>query len=129
MGSPAPPVSAVQHVWEAYTEERLPIVRDAPFTKALDLETGYRYSSYSEGYKTNTYKIGIEWAPVSDVRLRASFNRAVRAPNLQELYQPQHVALDTGSDICVGTKQTLAACELAGLTAAQYAAGGAAGSP
>jgi iron complex outermembrane receptor protein len=129
IGSPAPPVSAVQHVWEAYTEERMPIVRDAPFTKALDLETGYRYSSYSEGYKTNTYKIGLEWAPVSDVRLRASFNRAVRAPNLQELYQPQHVALDTGSDICVGTKQTLAACELAGLTAAQYAAGGASPSP
>jgi iron complex outermembrane recepter protein len=130
IGSPAPPVSAVQHVWEAYTEERLPIVRDAPFTKALDLETGYRYSSYSEGYKTNTYKIGVEWAPIRDVRVRASYNRAVRAPNLQELYQPTHVALDTGHDLCSqGTKLTLAQCELLGLTPGQFAAGGAASSP
>jgi iron complex outermembrane receptor protein len=130
LGSPVPPVDAGQHVWEAFTEERLPIMRNLPFTKALDLETGYRYSSYSEGYKTNTYKIGLEWAPVGDVRVRASFNRAVRAPNLQELYQPQHVALDTGGDLCAGgTKLTQAQCALLGLSAAQYAAGGAAGSP
>jgi iron complex outermembrane recepter protein len=130
IGSPTPPVSALQHLWEAYTEERLPLVHDMPFTKALDLETGYRYSSYSEGYETNTFKIGLEWAPVSDVRVRASFNRASRAPNLQELYQPDHVALDTGGDLCAqGTKLSLAQCELLGLTAAQYAAGGAAASP
>jgi outer membrane receptor protein involved in Fe transport len=129
-GSPTPPVSAGQHVWEVFTEERLPIVRDAPFVKALDFEAGYRFSSYSEGYKTNTFKLGLEFAPVQDVRLRASYNRAVRAPNLQELYQPAHVALDTGGDLCAnGTKLTLAQCELLGLTAAQYAAGGAAVSP
>jgi iron complex outermembrane recepter protein len=129
-GSPTPPVAASQHLWELFTEERMPIVHDAPFVKALDLEAGYRYSSYSEGYKTNTFKLGVEWAPINDVRLRASYNRAVRAPNLQELFQPVHVALDTGSDICgQGTGLTAAQCALTGLSAQQYALGGAANSP
>jgi len=130
IGSPTPPVDAADHVWEAFTEERMPIVRNAPFIKTLDLEAGYRYSSYSIGFDTNTYKIGLEWAPVSDVRVRASYNRAVRAPNLQELYQPVHVQLDTGTDLCAqGTKLTQAQCALLGLDPATYAAGGAAKSP
>jgi outer membrane receptor protein involved in Fe transport len=123
-GSPVPPVDAYQHVWEGFAEARLPIVRNAPFMKALDFETGYRYSDYTEGFTTNTYKFGVEWAPVSDIRLRASYNRAVRAPNLQELYQPAHVGLDTGGDICAaGTSLTAAQCALLGVTAAQFAAG------
>ena len=129
IGSPTPPVSAGQHVWEGYTEARMPVMRDIFLAKALDFEAGYRYSNYSEGYSTSTFKVGLEWAPVSDVRMRASYNRAVRAPNLQELYQPQHVALDTGGDICVGTNLTQAQCALLGVTAAQYANGGAAASP
>ena len=128
-GSPTPGVNAGQHIWEGFTEERMPILKDLPFAKALDVETGYRYSNYSEGYSTGTFKIGLEWSPVSDVRLRASWNRAVRAPNLQELYQPQHVALDTGGDACVGDALSQAQCALLGVTAAQYAKGGPAGSP
>jgi iron complex outermembrane receptor protein len=129
IGSPTPPVNAGQRVWEAFTEERMPLAKNLPGIKTLDLETGYRYSNYSEGYKTNTYKIGLEWAPVEDVRVRASFNRAVRAPNLQELYQPVHVALDIGGDLCAGaTKLTQAQCALLGVSPAQYA-NGVAGSP
>jgi iron complex outermembrane receptor protein len=129
IGSPTPPVSAGQHVWEGYTEARMPLLRDVPGAKALDVEAGYRYSNYSEGYSTSTFKVGLEWAPVRDVRFRTSYNRAVRAPNLQELYQPQHVALDTGGDICVGTNLSQAQCALLGVNAAQYANGGAAESP
>jgi iron complex outermembrane receptor protein len=124
IGSPVPPVNASFHVWEAFTEERLPLVRNAPFAKTLDFETGYRYSSYSLGFSTNTYKFGLEWAPVSDVRLRGSYNRAVRAPNIQELYQPTHVGLDTGTDVCApGTSFTVAQCALTGLSPAQYGSG------
>ena len=73
--------------------------------------------------------VGLEWAPISDVRVRASYNRAVRAPNLQELYQPRHTALDSGGDLCVGDALSQAQCALLGVTAAQYAAGGPAASP
>src|SRR6266403_743110 len=101
----------------------MPLVRDAPGVKSLDVEAGYRYSSYSVGFNTNTYKFGVEWAPTSDVRVRGSYNQAVRVPNLQELYQPQHVGLDGGSDICAaGTTLTPLQCSYLGVTAAQYAA-------
>ncbi len=119
-GSPVPPVDATTHVWEFFTEERLPIIRNQSWTKALDLETGYRYSDYSVGFKTNTFKIGLDWAPVSDVRLRASYNRAVRVPNIQELFQPQHVGLDSGQDGCALGTYTAAQCALTGLPPAVY---------
>jgi outer membrane receptor protein involved in Fe transport len=131
-GSPTPPVNAGQHVWEGFTEARMALAHDMPFAKTLDVEGGYRYSNYTEGYSTSTFKFGLEWAPVSDVRLRASYNRAVRAPNLQELFQPQHVALDSGGDACVGgvnSGLTQAQCALLGVSAASYAAGGPASSP
>jgi iron complex outermembrane receptor protein len=120
LGSPTPPVNAGYHVWEAYTEERLPIIKDGVFAKALDFETGYRYSNYTVGYSTNTYKFGLEWEPINDFRLRGSYNRAVRAPNIQELYQPQHVGLDSGIDGCAYQTYTQAQCALTGVKAGQY---------
>jgi len=116
-GSPTPPVNAGFHVWEAFTEARMPLARDGVFAKALDFETGYRYSNYTVGYSTNTYKFGLEWQPINDFRLRGSYNRAVRAPNIQELYQPQHVGLDSGVDGCAPSylKYSAPQCALTGL--------------
>jgi iron complex outermembrane receptor protein len=120
-GSPIVPVNAVAHVWEGFTEARMPLVRDAPFVKSLDFEAGYRYSSYSAGFNTNTYKFGVEWSPTSDVRFRASYNQAVRVPNLQELFQPQHVGLDGSIDLCAGnTGLTQLQCSYLGVTPALY---------
>jgi iron complex outermembrane receptor protein len=99
-GSPNPPVEGGNHVWEGFAEARLPIAKDVTGAKSLDLDAGYRYSSYSVGFTTNTYKFGVQWAPVSDVRLRGSYNRSARVPNLQELYNPPHVGLDGGNDPC-----------------------------
>ena len=81
---------------------RLPLASHAPFADDLALEGGYRYSKYSLGFDTNTYKLGLEWAPVHDIRLRGSFQRAVRAPNIGELFTPQAVGLDGSHDPCSG---------------------------
>jgi iron complex outermembrane receptor protein len=90
---------------------------------------GYRYSDYSEGFKTNTYKGGFEWAPIHDARLRATYARAVRAPNIAELFTPQLVGLDGNSDPCTGPAvsatllangHTFAQCAATGVTAAQF---------
>jgi iron complex outermembrane recepter protein len=121
IGSPTTGFDSTYHVWEAFTEERMPLVRNAPFMKALDFETGFRYSSYSTGFNTTTWKLGLEWAPTSDVRLRASYNKAVRVPNIAELFKTSYVALDAGTDLCApGTKYTAAQCALTGLNPAQY---------
>ncbi len=106
---------------EAFAEGRLPLVDDKFLAQSLALEAGYRYSDYNLGFKTNTYKIGLEWSPISELRLRGSFQRAVRAPNVIELFSPQSVALDGNTDPCAGTAAQLAA---RGITVAQCVAAG-----
>ena len=111
-GSPIIGYNAGYHVWEGFTELRMPLVSDAPGFKALDLEGGYRYSSYTSGFNTDTWKIGLSWAPINDVRLRGGYNRAVRTPNVAELYKPVYVGLDGGGDVCSTTTFTAAQCAL-----------------
>jgi outer membrane receptor protein involved in Fe transport len=124
-GSPIPGVTAGMHVWEAFTEERLPLVKNMPFVKSLDVEAGYRYSNYTTGFSTNTFKFGVDWQPFTDLRVRGSYNRAVRAPNLQELYRPDIVSLDGGTDTCAAPSSYSAAeCLLQGVPVAAYNAGG-----
>ncbi len=96
------PITGGFNVKEAFTEMRLPLVSHAPGAEDLAVEGGYRYSKYSLGFNTNTYKLGLEWAPVHDVRVRGSFQRAVRAPNIGELFTPVAVGLDGSHDPCSG---------------------------
>jgi iron complex outermembrane recepter protein len=121
-GGPVVPVSGNYHVKELFTEVGVPLLDHKPMAESLGLELGYRYSDYNLGFKTNTYKIGGEWAPTSDFRVRASYSRAVRAPNIAELFAPQAVALDGSTDPCAGPtpKGTQAQCLLTGVSAAQY---------
>ena len=121
-GGPIPPIAGGIISKEGFLEARMPILEDMKFAKALDVETGYRYSDYSQGWKTNTYKFGVDWAPTSDVRFRGTFDRAVRAPNVVELYAPQSVALDGNTDPCAGATPgySAAACAKTGVTPAQY---------
>jgi len=116
-GAPSKAIDGKLHVWEGFTEVRVPLVNDLPFVKSLSLDGGYRYSSYSLGFKTNTYKFGVEWAPINDVRFRGGYNRAVRAPNLNELFQPATVGAGGTADACWGEKPALskAQCALTGV--------------
>jgi len=112
-------------VWEGFVEARAPLVQDRPFVKDLQLEVGYRYSDYSIGINTNTYKAGMQWAPVDGLRFRGSFQRAVRAPNILELYTPQSVTntSQVSEDPCAAgasNPATLDQCLRTGITAAQY---------
>jgi iron complex outermembrane recepter protein len=125
-GGPVLPLNNVGfHVAEGYFEAGMPILQDKPFAKELSFETGYRYSTYDLGFNTNTYKFGLNWAPTSDVRVRASYQRAVRAPNLQELFVEKGLALEGSYDPCAGSTTgfptaSLANCEHTGVTPAQY---------
>jgi iron complex outermembrane recepter protein len=114
-GGPVPPVGGGVIAREGFIEANLPIIDDLPGAQAVDVDAGYRYSSYNLGFKTNTYKFGVEWTPVQDIRLRGSFARAVRAPNVIELYGPASVGLDGsyGADPCAGCKPVYSAAQCA----------------
>jgi iron complex outermembrane receptor protein len=121
-GGPTLPVSGKFNVKEAFAELRVPIVSERPFFHELTLEGGYRYSDYSISGTVKSYKGAITWAPVRDVRFRGGYNRAVRAPNVQEFFQAQSVQLDGATDPCAGeTPQfTPEQCVFLGVSPAQY---------
>ena len=112
-------------VKEVFAEARLPIAQDKPFADTLSLEAGYRYSDYNLGFSTDSYKLGLQWAPVSDVMFRGSYQRAVRSPNIQELFLQPRVQLDGVTDPCSNEPgktpaASLAQCLNSGVTPAQY---------
>jgi len=80
-------IDAGVNVKEAYGELLVPLLKDLPGVKNLELELGYRYSDYSTGQKVDTYKILASWSPMDWLRVRGGYNRAERAPNIAELYQ------------------------------------------
>ncbi len=99
----SPPVEGSYNVREAFVEMIVPLVEDAAFAKRLALDLGYRYSDYNNiEDKIDTYKYGLEWAPIEDIRFRGMFQRAVRAPNIQELFNPQVESADSAADPCAG---------------------------
>jgi outer membrane receptor protein involved in Fe transport len=103
-GAATLPVSGHFDVREAFAEVQIPIVSHS-FFEELTLGAGYRYSDYKVAgnhFNTDTYKLSVEFAPIHDIRARASYNRAVRAPNVVELFSAQVVALGGTVDDCAG---------------------------
>lgn len=130
-GGASTPIDNSIRVTEGYGEVRIPLVQDMQFAKELLLEGAYRYSDYSTGIQADTYKIGLQWAPTDDVRFRGSYQRALRAPNLLELYTPRAVTNTSqlSVDPCAPADgapatATLEQCMRSGVTAAQYGNGG-----
>jgi iron complex outermembrane recepter protein len=112
-------------VRELFAEARLPVLQDKPFAQTLSVEAGYRYSDYNLGFTTDTYKFGLDWAPVVDVRFRGSYQRAVRSPNVQELFLRPRVQLDGATDPCASAtgetpEATAEQCARTGVTPALY---------
>jgi iron complex outermembrane recepter protein len=117
-------------VQEEYAELRVPIAQKQAFADDLALDAGYRYSDYSTAGGVSTYKIGGEWAPIPDIRFRASYDRAIRAASILEAFSPAIVTNSSivESDPCSGAAgapatATLAQCERTGVTAAEYGNG------
>lgn len=128
-GGPTTPVSGSTDVYEIFGELQIPLIQDRPFIENLSVEGAYRYSEYSTDVTTDTYKLASEWSPSQDLRFRGSYQRAVRAPNVVELFSSQSIGLfdlNQGAnglyDPCSGTNPaaTLEQCARTGVTPAQY---------
>ncbi|MBA3511924.1 TonB-dependent receptor [Sphingomonas sp.] len=131
-GGPTIGVNGDFDVRELFGEIELPIVSNS-FIEEFTVRAGYRKSWYhvdDNRFSTDTYKLEAELAPIRDVRLRGSYNRAVRAPNVIELFSAQSIGLGGTADPCAGDfnpatpatapTATLAQCQLTGVTAAQF---------
>ncbi len=82
-------------------------MKDVPFAHQLDLRAAGRISDYSTVGGTTTWSVGGDWAPIEDVRFRVTRAKAVRAPNIGELFTGPTQTFPTGlTDPCVGVGAT-----------------------
>ncbi len=76
-------------VKEAFAELQIPLLKDTPFFHNLTVSGAARVSDYKGAAGTVwAYNGGVEWAPIRDIRFRANYGRAVRAPNYTETASP-----------------------------------------
>ncbi|MFZ5670569.1 MAG: TonB-dependent receptor plug domain-containing protein [Pseudomonadota bacterium] len=119
-------LAGVTENYDIFAEVVVPLAEGKQMAELLSVEAAYRFSDYGSGINTDTYKIAGDWAPTSDVRFRVSFQRAVRAPNVIELFTAQGLNLfDIDGDPCgpvtAGvTQATLAQCVATGVPAANW---------
>jgi hypothetical protein len=122
-------------VGEEFAELRAPLVQDRPGVRELVFDTGFRRSDYTTAGVVNTRKFELQYAPTDDFRFRGSYQHAIRAPSIIELFNPQVLGqIQFNNDPCAPTinKQgvlvpataTLAQCQNSGVSAAQYGNGG-----
>lgn len=96
----SPPVKGAYNVTEYYVEAYLPILEGVAMAELLDLELAWRTSDYSTVGTTDAYKIAGSWAPTEELRFRTGFNKAVRAPNIAELFAPRGEGFPSAFDPC-----------------------------
>lgn len=126
------PSSGKFDVKEIFGEVNLPILADMPFAEVLSVGGAVRFSDYSTVGSTTTWKIDGVYAPIRDIRFRATYSQAVRAPNIGELFRSGSGTFLRMIDPCdinnrdEGTQYREANCEALlagfGLTPAQIAA-------
>ncbi|MBC7506416.1 MAG: TonB-dependent receptor [Sandarakinorhabdus sp.] len=105
------PFTGGYEVTEGFGEINVPLIEDKPFFESLSLEAGVRQSHYkiaaagSPKFDATTWKAGGSWEIVKGVKLRGGYQRAVRAPNIGELFAPSVTGLTSlAVDPCSGTK-------------------------
>lgn len=96
------PVAGRFDVYEGFAEVQLPLIEDKPFFHHFGLNGAYRFSSYSLSNVGGTHSFagGLDWEPVESVRFRAQFQRAVRAPNIGELFSARTNGFPGAQDPC-----------------------------
>ncbi len=93
---------AAQHgansVWEVGGEAVVPLLKDLPLAENLEFSGALRYTQYSTSGPAITWKAGLSYQPIHDVRFRVTESRDIRAPTLFDLYQAPTVTQVTITD-------------------------------
>lgn len=100
------PTQGHYSVWEVYSEARVPIVSGEEWADYLGLEAGIRFSDYSLAGSVTSYKILAEYQPISELKIRGGFQRAIRAPNINELFRGIANSFPGGDDFCNAVTST-----------------------
>ncbi|WP_294356810.1 TonB-dependent receptor [uncultured Sphingomonas sp.] len=107
-GNALPDTAGSFDVKEVYGEVNVPLLADTPFFQNLSLRGSGRISDYSTVGTVYSYSGGVEWSPIEDIRFAGTYARAVRAPNVGELFTGPSQTFPSVTDPCVGVTATTA---------------------
>jgi iron complex outermembrane receptor protein len=100
------PVSANDNVWETALELNVPILKDFPLAEDLNADIAGRYTDYSISGTAETWKIGLNDKINDTVRLRGTMSFDIRAPNLNDLFQPVGISSTGFTDLLTGANNS-----------------------
>jgi iron complex outermembrane recepter protein len=95
------------HVTEGFIEAVVPLAKDLPLAKSLDLNGAVRATDYSTSGSVTTWKAGLTYSPIDDITVRVTRSRDIRAPNLSELFQANQTQSALLNDTATGTSPTV----------------------
>ncbi|MEE4208479.1 MAG: TonB-dependent receptor [Parvularcula sp.] len=91
-------------VIEVFGEVGTTLVQGVPGVEELRIEGAARYGEYSTVGSVFTWAVNGFYSPIEDIRFRGTFSRAVRAPNISELFAPPQGAGFRPFDPCDQTE-------------------------
>ncbi len=97
------------NLFEVFAEVRVPILADMPFFKMLAVEGAIRHANYNTIGSALTWRGALDWEVNDWLRLRGNYSRAIRAPNLSELFAPTGQGFIGGRDPCLAVNNPSAA--------------------
>jgi iron complex outermembrane receptor protein len=86
------------NVKEGAVQIDIPLLANTPFAEELAIGAAGRISDYSVSGSVTSYEVDARWRPFDALLFRGSYQRAVRAPNIGELFSPPQ-----GAQLVIGT--------------------------
>lgn len=99
-GDPEPPIEASVDLTEFFFEARVPLLADMPLVDYLGAEFAGRVSDYNTVGDVSTWQVALSYSPLDWARFRTSYNSAIRAPNINELFDTVTIGFSAGDDLC-----------------------------
>jgi iron complex outermembrane recepter protein len=100
-------VSAEANVQEVALELNVPLLKEIPVFKELTANLAGRYTDYSTSGPVKSWKTGLNWQIIDSLRFRGTLSSDIRAPNLNDLYQPAGVSSTGFVDPLTGGNNSL----------------------
>jgi outer membrane receptor protein involved in Fe transport len=92
------PANGTIDVKEIAGQVDVPLISNRPFIEEFGIGGAVRLSDYNTSGSVVSFEADARWRPTRSLLFRGSFQRAVRAPNIGELFQPSQ-----GTQLVIGT--------------------------
>jgi iron complex outermembrane receptor protein len=100
------PVEASNDVFEVALEMNVPLLKELTMAQELSTNWAFRYTKYSSFDAVESWKGGIDWHLNDTIRFRGTLSTDIRAPNLNDLFQPAGVSSTNFTDLLTGIGST-----------------------